>query len=299
MCSNMSGKRSNKIKASLPSKIFDAFNYTFLALIGISTLYPFWDSFVVSIISVEEYLKSSIHLWPEKISLEPYLYMIKLGALWQSYGNTIFVTVVGTSLNMIVTIMTAYVLSKKQLFGQRTIMFFIVFTMLFSGGVIPLYIVVRNLNLMNKLFALILPATVSTYNLIILRNFFMSIPQSLEEAAQLDGCTEVGILFRIVIPTSKPAIMTISLFYAVYHWNQFFSAVLYIYNKDKWPLQLFLRSMLFENDMAYQSGGENLFLLGQPMKMAAVMMAVIPILCAYPFFQSYFVKGVMLGSVKE
>lgn len=299
MCSNMSGKRNNKIKASLPSKIFDAFNYTFLALIGISTLYPFWDSFVVSIISVEEYLKSSIHLWPEKISLEPYLYMIKLGALWQSYGNTIFVTVVGTSLNMIVTIMTAYVLSKKQLFGQRTIMFFIVFTMLFSGGVIPLYIVVRNLNLMNKLFALILPATVSTYNLIILRNFFMSIPQSLEEAAQLDGCTEVGILFRIVIPTSKPAIMTISLFYAVYHWNQFFSAVLYIYNKDKWPLQLFLRSMLFENDMAYQSGGENLFLLGQPMKMAAVMMAVIPILCAYPFFQSYFVKGVMLGSVKE
>lgn len=283
---------------SIGSRIFDVFNYVFLTIVGISTLYIFWDAFVVSLSPIEEYLKTSIHLWPSKISFEPYKYMLNLKELWISYGNTLFITVAGTSLNMAMTIMTAYVLSKKHLLGQRAIMFFIVFTMLFSGGVIPLYIVIKNLKLMNTLYALIIPSAMSTYNLIILRNFFKEIPASLEESALLDGCTEVGILFKIVIPISKPAIMTIALFYAVGHWNQFFAAVLYIYDKEKWPLQLFLRSMLFESDMAYQSGGESLFILGQPMKMAAVMMAVIPIMCAYPFFQKYFVKGVMVGSVK-
>ena len=291
-------KRKNKIQIPTGSKIFDIFNYIFLSIVGILTLYPFWDAFVVSLSPIEEYLKTSIHLWPTKISIEPYSYMLNLRELWISYWNTIIVTVVGTSLNMLMTIMTAYVLSKKDLKGQRIIMFFIIFTMMFSGGLIPLYIVIKNLKMMNSLAALIIPTAMSTYNLIILRNFFYSIPQSLEEAAMIDGCSEIGILFKIVIPISKPAITTITLFYAVTNWNQFFSAVLYIYDKNKWPLQLFLRSLLFENDMAYQAGGESLFMLGQPMKMAAVMMAIIPIMCVYPFFQKHFTKGVMLGAVK-
>ena len=247
---------------------------------------------------MEEYLRTNIHIWPRKISLEPYIYMVQLKELWISYANTIFITVVGTSLNMIMTIMTAYVLSKKELKGQRIMMFFIVFTMMFNGGLIPSYMLVKNLGLMNKLSALILPAAMSTYNLIILRNFFSAIPQSLEEASLIDGCTEVGTLFKIVLPISKPAITTITLFYAVAHWNQFFTAILYIYDKDKWPLQLFLRTLLFENDMAYQAGGDSLFMLGQPMKMAAVMMGIIPIMCIYPFFQKYFSDGVLLGAVK-
>lgn len=291
-------KRKNTIQIPTGSKIFDIFNYIFLSIVGILTLYPFWDAFVVSLSPIEEYLKTSIHLWPTKISIEPYSYMLNLRELWISYWNTIIVTVVGTSLNMLMTIMTAYVLSKKDLKGQRIIMFFIIFTMMFSGGLIPLYIVIKNLKMMNSLAALIIPTAMSTYNLIILRNFFYSIPQSLEEAAMIDGCSEIGILFKIVIPISKPAITTITLFYAVTNWNQFFSAVLYIYDKNKWPLQLFLRSLLFENDMAYQAGGESLFMLGQPMKMAAVMMAIIPIMCVYPFFQKHFTKGVMLGAVK-
>jgi len=291
-------KRKNTIQIPTGSKIFDIFNYIFLSIVGILTLYLFWDAFVVSLSPIEEYLKTSIHLWPTKISIEPYSYMLNLRELWISYWNTIIVTVVGTSLNMLMTIMTAYVLSKKDLKGQRIIMFFIIFTMMFSGGLIPLYIVIKNLKMMNSLAALIIPTAMSTYNLIILRNFFYSIPQSLEEAAMIDGCSEIGILFKIVIPISKPAITTITLFYAVTNWNQFFSAVLYIYDKNKWPLQLFLRSLLFENDMAYQAGGESLFMLGQPMKMAAVMMAVIPIMCVYPFFQKHFTKGVMLGAVK-
>ena len=152
--------------------------------------------------------------------------------------------------------------------------------------------------MMNTLWSMIIPTAISTYNLIVLRNFFNALPQSVEESAMMDGCTEVGVLFRIVIPISKPAITTVALYYAVDHWNDFFSAVMYINEQKKWPLQLFLRSMLFENDMAYASGGESLYLLGQPMKMAAVMMAIIPIMCVYPFFQKHFAKGVMLGAVK-
>jgi putative aldouronate transport system permease protein len=177
-------------------------------------------------------------------------------------------------------------------------MFLAVFTMMFSGGIIPTYIVVKDLHLMNSLWSMIIPSAINTYNLIILRNFFMELPLELEEAAMLDGCTEVGVLFRIMLPISKPALTTVALFYAVDHWNDFFSAIMYINSKEAWPLQLFLRSMLFQSDAAYSSGGESLFLLGQPMKMAAVMLAIIPIMCAYPFFQKYFTAGMTAGAVK-
>ncbi len=187
---------------------------------------------------------------------------------------------------------------KKNLKGHRILMFLAVFTMMFSGGIIPTYIVVKDLHLMNSLWSMVLPSAVNTYNLIVLRNFFADLPAELEEAALLDGCTDVGVLFRVMLPISKPAVTTVTLFYAVDHWNDFFSAIMYINSRAKWPLQLFLRSMLFENDAAYSGGGESLFLLGQPMKMAAVMMAVIPIMCAYPFFQRYFAKGITSGAVK-
>ena len=152
--------------------------------------------------------------------------------------------------------------------------------------------------MMNTLWALMIPSAISTYNLIILRNFFGAMPRDLEESAIIEGCTEVGVLVKIVLPVSMPAVTTIALFYAVEHWNDFFSAILYISSRRLWPLQLFLRSLLFETDMAYSSGGESLFLLGQPMKMAAVMMAIIPIMCFYPFFQKYFTRGVMVGAIK-
>lgn len=290
--------RKNKIKHSLASRIFDVINVSLLLLLAFLTLYPFWDCFVVSFSSVRSYLSSGIHLWPSEWAFDGYAYMLAQKALWTSYGNSLFITVVGTGLNMLITTMAAYVLSRTYLKGRRVLMFIAVFTMMFSGGIIPLYIVVQRLRLMNSLWAMILPTAINTYNLIILRNFFHSLPRELEESAFLDGCTDVGVLFRIMLPISKPALATIALFYAVAHWNEFFAAVMYINEKKKWPLQLFLRSMLFENDAAYSSGGENLFLLGQPMKMAAVMMAIIPIMCMYPFFQKYFTKGALLGAVK-
>lgn len=291
-------KHKNKIRYSLGSRIFDVVNITFLVTLSFLTLYPFWDCLVVSFSSVKSYLSSGIHLWPTEWAFDGYAYMLAKKELWMSYANSLFITVVGTTINMLITTMAAYVLSRTYLKGRRVLMFFAVFTMMFSGGIIPLYIVMQKLRLMNSLWAMILPTAINTYNLIILRNFFHSLPRELEESAFLDGCTDVGVLFRIMLPISKPALATISLFYAVAHWNEFFAAVMYINEKKKWPLQLFLRSMLFENDAAYSSGGENLFLLGQPMKMAAVMMAVIPIMCMYPFFQKYFTKGALLGAVK-
>ncbi len=290
--------RKNRIRQSLGSRIFDVVNVTVLVLLGLSTLYPFWDTLVVSFSSLRGYLSTSIHLWPSEWSFEGYIYMLTNRELWTSYANSIFITVVGTFLNMIVTIMTAYVLSKKDLKGHRVLTFLAVFTMMFSGGIIPTYMIVKDVGLMNSLWAMILPTAINTSSMIILRNFFMDMPRALEEAALLDGCTEVGVLFRVVIPNSKASIMTVALLYAVDHWNDFFNAILYIVDRPKWPLQLFLRTMLFETESAYASGGQSLFLLGQPMKMAAVMMSVIPIMCMYPFFQKYFAKGVMVGAVK-
>lgn len=288
----------NKIRRSLGSRVFDVCNVLFLTALALTTIYPFWDSLVVSVSSLKSYLSTSIHLWPGEWSFDGYRYMFANRELWSSYVNSIFITVVGTLVNMIITIMTAYVLSKKELRGQRVLMFACVFTMMFSGGIIPTYIVIKDVHLMNKLWAMIIPQAINTYNLVIMRNFFTGMPKELEESAMLDGCTEVGVLFRIVLPVSKPAVTTVALFYAVDHWNDFFSAIMYINDRPKWPLQLFLRSMLFESDAAYASGGESLFLLGQPMKMAAVMLAIIPIMCAYPFFQKHFTKGVMMGAVK-
>ncbi|MBQ7867654.1 MAG: carbohydrate ABC transporter permease [Clostridia bacterium] len=291
-------KTQNKIRRSLGSKIFDALNLLFLGLLAFSTVYPFWDSLVVSFSSLKGYLSSSVHLWPSEWSLEGYRYMFSNPTLWTSYANSIFITLVGTLINMVLTIMTSYVLSKTYLRGHRLLTFLCVFTMMFSGGIIPTYMVIKDVGLLNSVWAMIIPTAISTYNMIILRNFFSGMPKELEESATLDGCTEIGVLFRIVLPVSIPAITTVTLFYAVEHWNDFFSAIMYINKQKSWPLQLFLRSMLYENEAAYQSGGESLYLLGQPMKMAAVMMAIIPIMCAYPFFQKYFTKGVMTGAVK-
>lgn len=290
--------RKNRIKQSLGSRIFNVINITLLIFLALITFYPFWDCLVVSVSSLKSYLSTGIHLWPSEWSFEGYAYMLKTVELWTSYANSIFITVAGTAVNMLITIMAAYVLSKRDLKGQRILMFFAVFTMMFSGGIIPTYMIIKSLGLMNSLWSMILPSAVNTYNLIVLRNFFMDLPRELEEAAKLDGCTDVGILFKIMVPISKPAITTVTLYYAVDHWNDFFSAVMYINDRKKWPLQLFLRSMLFENDAAYSGSGESLFLLGQPMKMAAVMMSLLLIMCAYPFFQKYFTKGVMTGAVK-
>lgn len=281
------------------SKLFDGFNLVLLTLIALLTLYPFWDSLIISITPLNESLAQSVHLFPRTLTLESYEYLLKLDQLWTSYRVSFLVTVLGTVISMIATTLAAYALSKKELPGGRVLMFAIVFTMMFSGGIIPNYLVVKQLGMMNSVWAMMIPAMIQTYNLIIMRSFFTSIPESLEESAKIDGSNDFGILLRIVIPLSMPAIATISLFYAVSKWNEFFTAVMYITDKDIWPLQLFLRSMLIDNEAAFQSGGDSPFLLGQSIKMATIMISTIPVMIIYPFFQRYFVQGVTLGAVKE
>ncbi|MCR8635803.1 MULTISPECIES: carbohydrate ABC transporter permease [Paenibacillus] len=280
-------------------RFFDIFNFLFLSFLALITIYPFWDTLIVSVIPLNEYLNSTIHVFPTSLTFDAYIYLFSMKELWTSYGATLFITTVGTAINMILTVMAAYALSKPQLKGHRVIMFLIVFTMMFSGGIIPTYLIVKNLGLMNTLWALIIPSAINTYNLIIMRNFFGSLPEGLVDAARIDGSNDMGVLFKIVIPLSMPAISTITLFYAVSRWNEFFNAIFFISDKNLWPLQLFLRSMLFENESSYSGGGDNVFLLGPSIKMATVMAATIPVMLVYPFFQKYFVNGVMVGGVKE
>jgi putative aldouronate transport system permease protein len=278
-------------------RALDVLLYAFLGAAALVTLYPFWDVVVVSLVDLAEYARSRVHLWPRRVDFAAYRFILGSEELWRSYGVTVLVTVGGTALNMALTVVTGYVLSKR-LRGTRVIMFLIVFTMLFQGGLIPLYIVVRKTGLMNTLWALIVPTAILTWNLIIMRNFFSTIPESLEESARIDGAGDLMILTLIVVPLSMPAIATIGLFYAVDHWNEFFAAVMYITDRRKWPLQLFLRGLLFENEASTRSGGDDPYLLGMPVKMAAIAVASVPVMLVYPFFQRYFVKGILVGAVK-
>jgi putative aldouronate transport system permease protein len=272
--------------------------YAVLALLGLLTVYPFWETVVISVSSFEDYLGSTVHIVPRRLDFGTYGHILGLPELWRSYGVTAFVTVVGTLISMFGTVLTAYTLTKDFV-GKTVVTFLIVFTMFFTGGLIPNYIVVRDLGLTNTLWSLILPTAVSTYYVIVLRSFFATLPRELEDAARIDGCSELGTLIRIVLPLSKAALATIGLFYAVGYWNAFFNAVMYISDRSLWPLQLFLRAMLFENEAALQGGSTDPYLLGAPIKMAAVVVGLIPIACVYPFLQRYFVKGVALGAVKE
>lgn len=283
---------------SRASRLFDVLNVGFLLLLALSTIYPFWDSFVISFSSLKGYLASDNHWWPKEWSAEAYRFLLTRGDLWSAYFNSFIVTVAGTALNMFVTTMAAFVLSKNRLRGLRFFNFFILFTMLFSGGLIPTYLLVDALRMKNTLWALMIPNLVSAYNFIVLRSFFAKNPKEIEESAKIDGCTDVGVLFRVVLPISKPGLLTVTLYYAVGHWNDFMSSVLYITDRKLYVLQMFLRSMLYESDAAYQSGGESLFLLGQPIKMACIVLSVLPIFLAYPFFQKYFTKGITAGAVK-
>ncbi|GAA3403222.1 carbohydrate ABC transporter permease [Paenibacillus hodogayensis] len=281
------------------SRLFDFVNTVVLLMLSLVTLYPFWDSFVVSITPLKESLSTSLHLFPRTVTFEAYRHILSIKQLWLSYRTSVIVTVLATLISMIATTLAAYALSKKSLPGGRSIMFAIVFTMMFSGGIIPAYLVVKQLGMMNSIWAMIIPGAIHTYNLILMRNFFESIPEELEESARLDGCSDPGILIRVVLPLSMPAVATVSLFYAVAQWNEFFTAVMYIVDQRLWPLQLFLRAMLMDNGAAAQTGDDSLFLMGKAIKMATIMISVIPVMLIYPFFQRYFVQGATLGAVKE
>jgi putative aldouronate transport system permease protein len=281
------------------------FNYVFLSLIAFCCLYPFINIVVTSLSSRRAVYAGEVYLWPVEFNLDAYKEVLLDGQIFVSMWNTAILTVVGTVMSMTSTILCAYALSKKRLMGRGIFMGLIVFTMMFSGGMIPSFLLIRNLGLMDSYWALWLGGLQSSYNMIVLRTFFQGIPESLEEAAQIDGAGDPYILVRIVLPLSGAALATIALFYAVGWWNTYFSAVMYITSTSKQTLMVKLRQMLdamqvlvSQAQAGINEGSSMTNIAAETFKAATILVSMLPIMCVYPFLQKYFVKGVMIGSVK-
>lgn len=295
-------RHKNRVKQSTGDMIFSGLVNIILIIIGIITLFPFLDVVFNSLMSSKELVESAKSLLaiPKHPTLENYKYVLNGQRIFSAYGITIFRTVVGTFSNMVITVLTAYPLSKKFLPGRSAFMQIFFFTMIFSGGMIPTYLVVKTFGLVDSIWALIIPSLLNVYNMIIMRTFFEGIPEEMEDAARIDGCSEWGTLLKIVLPVSKPALASISLFYAVWHWNSFFDVVLYITKRELWPLQTLLREVVLTMSMA-ELNASMADLATPPSSSviaATVMVSTVPILVVYPFLQKYFVKGVMIGAVK-
>lgn len=281
-------------------KVFDVFNYALLILVAFVTLYPFLYVIFASLSDPIRLMGNSAPLWkPLGFSLAAYKKVFSNSSIYIGYANTIFYVVVGTAVNIIMTCIAAYVLSRKQFMLRRFFTLMFIFTMYFNGGLIPNYLLIKGLHLIDNRLALILPGAISTFNLMIMITGFEGIPKSLEESARIDGAGDWTILFRIIMPLAKPTIMVILLYYAVGHWNAWFNAMIYIRDASKRPLQLFLRDILTRNQMGAMAGQTDIEDVGQTIKYATILVSTAPILCIYPFIQKYFVQGVMIGAVKE
>ncbi len=290
-------------KRSPGDQLVQVLIYIIVGICAIVTVLPFLYVLAGSFATERELTERAFFVIPKEFSLNAYKYIIRTGDVFRGLGNSVLVTVVGTMINMFFTTTLAYPLSRSYLRGRNFLINMVIITMLFSGGMVPSYLVVSGLKLTNTYWALWLPGAVSAFNMIIVKNYFQGIPKELEEASRVDGCSDLGIFLKIILPLSKPTIASVSLFYAVGHWNSYFNAMLYISDRKKEVVQTALRRIIF------LAGGINTDgtpidwgLLGQPpekaVKMATTVVATIPILMIYPFVQKYFTQGVMVGAVK-
>lgn len=286
--------------------IFETVVVIILAILTLIILYPLYFVVIASFSDAKLVVAGEVWWYPKGVTLENYMQCFTNGDLMLGYRNAFIILILGTATNLFLTILCAYPLSRHDLWGRNGIMIYCTIPMFFGGGLIPTYLMVtQTLGLKNSWWAVILVAGIATYNMIIMRTFFMtSIPFELQEAAQIDGCTPIGILLRIILPLSIPVICVIGLYYGVTHWNSYFSALVYLPDKNKWPLQLFLRQILVNNDISAVDGGASSdemarrAMRAETIKYSIVILASIPMLIIYPFVQRYFVKGVMIGSVK-
>lgn len=286
--------------------IFETIVVIILAILTLIILYPLYFVVIASFSDAKLVVAGEVWWYPKGVTLENYMQCFTNGDLMLGYRNAFIILILGTATNLFLTILCAYPLSRHDLWGRNGIMIYCTIPMFFGGGLIPTYLMVtQTLGLKNSWWAVILVAGIATYNMIIMRTFFMtSIPFELQEAAQIDGCTPIGILLRIILPLSIPVICVIGLYYGVNHWNSYFSALVYLPDKNKWPLQLFLRQILVNNDISAVDGGASSdemarrAMRAETIKYSIVILASIPMLIIYPFVQRYFVKGVMIGSVK-
>ena len=290
--------------ATLGSRIFDILNYLIVTLIALTTLFPFVYIIGASFATEYEITTRPLFIIPQDVTVNAYEFIFSSNKILQGFRNSIFITVCGTAINLFFTVTMAYALSKTRLRGRNFFLNMVIISMFFSGGMIPGYIIIANvLNLKNTFWAVLLPGAISSYNLMIVKNFFQGIPQELEESAAIDGSTDIGILWKVVLPLSLPVLATFGLFYAVGHWNAYFGAMIYMTGaKEKWPLQVLLRELII---LANGSAGDITNMdpefvqpPEQSVKMAVIVVSTVPIMCVYPFLQKYFVKGVMVGALK-
>jgi len=290
-------------KLSRAEKLFQALNFTFLGIVALCALYPFVYTLSISLSTAAEANRAGLHLYPRHLSLVAYRMVFANPNIISGFGNSLVRTVIGTVLTLLMTCLAAYPLARKELPHRSRLIFLVLFTMIFSGGMIPSYLLIRSLGLINTIWALILPLLVSAFNIIVVKNFFQSIPESLVEAARIDGASEWRILFRILIPLSKPVLATVALWTAVAHWNSWFDAMIYITGDNRQVLQTFLQRIVIENStQLIEKGVVNPNLsqfTPETIKAATVVVTILPIVLVYPFLQKYFVKGIMLGGIKE
>ena len=303
----MKKSHNTTVKTSYADKIFDIINVIVMIILLVIFVWPLWFIVIASVSNPNEVWNGNVLLWPKGFTMAAYEAVIEYKSIWIGYRNTIFYTVVGTMINLIMTVCAAYPLSRKDFMPRNFFMFMFMLTMYFGGGLIPTYLIVNKLGMINTVWAMMIPGACSIYNVIITRTYFInSIPGSLKDAAELDGANSFQYLVKVVLPLSKPIIAVIALYYAVGHWNDYFTALIYINKTGLMPLQSFLRDLLMSNKltMGNSMGGldaataEAKMQLSQTLKYSAIIVSTVPVLCIYPFIQKYFVKGVMIGSVK-
>ncbi|QAY66975.1 carbohydrate ABC transporter permease [Paenibacillus protaetiae] len=294
------------MKKSLGARLFDVFNITLMLFICVTIVFPFVQQAVISISPPDESSEIGLHLYTLKPTFDSFKQIFATGSIWDAYYWTILRTVLGTILTVVVSAMLAYPLSKRYLLARKVWMGLIVFTMFFGGGLIPTYLLVKDLHMLNTVWALIIPGLCSAYNIVIIRNFFTSLPIEVEESAYMDGANDVTVFFKIVLPLSAPIIATVTLWSLVGQWNAWFDAMIYISNGEIKVLQILLRDVLNNAQdaaLANIRGVENVDMSGQrytaeSVKAAILLVTTIPIIMVYPFLQKYFVKGIMIGAVK-
>lgn len=284
-------------RKSASDHIFNLIIYSVLSVILLAVSVPFLYVMLSSFSSKSEYLSRGFYLFPQDWTLNSYGYLLNSPQFLHSYGNTVYISLIGTVISVLATCLMAYGLSKSWLKGRTVLNIMVMFSMIFNGGMIPTYLVVKQLSLINSYWALFLTGAIGPFILIIMRSFFSSIPGELEEAARIDGCTEWQLLFRVVLPLSLPSLVTITLMYGVNYWNAYFQSILYLNDSNKWPVQVFLRQLLLESDTSMDMNIGK-YEYGPPVKMATVVLVALPLLLCYPFLQKYFSQGMMVGSVK-
>ena len=280
---------------------FDWVNYTLIGLISLVCVFPFFYVFSVSFTDPKVYVPLKFYLFPEKWSLESYRYILSTNSFINALKSTLFITIIGTALNIVVSFTMAYGMTKRTLPGYKYLIGGVIFTLVFSAGIVPNYLLVKELGLLNSYWALIWTSLTNAWSLIVIKSFLDSLPGELEEAAKIDGCTDIGVFLRIVVPLSMPAIATFTLFFAVTHWNTFFNALIYLSDSSKWTLQLLVKTLVIDSNstaVAQAGSSDEAVVPQETIRMATIVLSMLPILLVYPFLQKHFAKGVMIGSVK-